>query len=214
MTKTSQVSIKALKACNLFASKEATRYYLNGVLLTVSRRESLYVATDGPRMLVHRNCLDDDAPDNKFLGEWILPSESISELKAEKYGKDAALLSAFGNEGKLLLQTNKETILTPIDGTYPNWRRTLPAALNPAEDNGRPQFNLAYCLDFQKASKILGYSALSPHFHYGRADTPCAVTFGHDETFGVIMPVRNNADLWAGAPDWINAPQATAIAAE
>jgi len=56
MTKTATLSIPALKACNLFASKEDVRYYLNGVLVTVTERATLYVATDGHRLLAYPQC--------------------------------------------------------------------------------------------------------------------------------------------------------------
>jgi DNA polymerase III sliding clamp (beta) subunit (PCNA family) len=209
-----ELKIAALKAVNLFASKEETRYYLCGVLVQISLRHTLYVATDGHRMLVHREDLAEGAEANTLLGDFILPRAALDKLKAAKSGPAEILFSTFG-EGKFLLG---ETLVTPVDGSFPQWSRAVPAPVDPEATPQRPQFNLAYCVDFQKAAIALGYGALAPHLHYSDASAPCAVTFGDSrQTFGVIMPVRNQAPLWAGVPEWAQAAPAAApeaIAAE
>lgn len=210
MTKTSTLSIPALKACNLFASTEETRYYLRGVCVTVTERATLYVATDGQRLLAHRDELPDTADANTLLGEWILPREAIAALKAGKHN-DAITLTQF-SEGKLLLG---ESIVSPIDGTFPDWRRSVPAPLSPEDTNDRPQFNGAYVADFAKAAKILFGNSLLPFFHYAKAINPAAVTFGTHQTFGVLMPLRAaQPDEWSGLPNWASVPPAIAQAAE
>ncbi len=210
----SQLSIAALKAVALCASTEATRYYLNGVFVNIESRATVYVATDGHRMLVHRAELPAHEADNKMLGECIIPLASIAKLKPVSKYTDSLEFTQLA-DGKYLLG---DSVVTPIDGTFPDWRRVIPAPLSPGDSVSRAQFNLAYLHDFQKAGKILGGHL--PHIHYSSDErNPCAVTFGDlgtPMTFGVIMPYRNAAPLWAGLPDWAQmpAPKPLAIAAE
>jgi hypothetical protein len=195
----SALRIAALKAVNLFASKEATHYYLNGVLVQINPRHVVYVATDRHRMLVHREDLAEDVEANTLLGDFILPREALDKIKVRRGDPAEILFSKFGTDKFML----GDTPIAPIDGTFPSWSRVIPAALNPENAPQRPQFNIALLAAFQKAAEALGYGKLAPHFHYGDARNPCAVTFGEKrQTFGVITPVRNTAPLWNGTPSW------------
>jgi len=218
MTKTASLNLKALKAANLFASKEETRYYLNGVFLTVTERAALYVATDGHRLLCHREDLAEGAESNTLTGSWIVPSTAIDAIKGGtgRFADAPATLAEIGN-GEFRLDAPKgATIFKPIDGSFPDFRRVIPPAQDPEKAITPAQFNPHYYVSFGKAAELLGYCANAPHFHHSDASSPTPVTFGHHETFGVIMPVRNDAPAWAGAPDWVNtdAPNSLAIAAE
>lgn len=222
MNPTALLNIKALKAANLFASKESKRYYLNGVFVTVNARDVFYAATDGHRMLMHREALADGAEAHTLTGAWIVPSEAIKALKGGT-GRfaDAPVTLAEVGGGEFRLDAPKgSTIFRPIDGSFPDWRRVVPRApVKDAAPSAQPQFNLTYGASFAEAAELLGYSTLSPHFHYAGYSDPIAVTFGAmHQTFGVLMPIRGSSEEWHGLPVWAGgvapASEVAAIAAE
>jgi hypothetical protein len=205
MTKTAALNVKALKAVNLFAPREATRYYLNGVLITVNARNVFYVATDGHRMLVHREDLAEGAEDNTLTGSWIVPSSAIDAIKGGtgRFAETPATLAEVGNGEYRLDAPKGSTIFKPIDGSFPDWHRVIPRGLSKGEVAVPHQFNLHYGASFAKAAELLGYNTLAPHFHHAAAGNPLAVTFGEGrQTFGVLMPVRADANEWTGLPVW------------
>lgn len=214
----SMVSIQALKAVNLATSNEETRYYLRGVYVTVAARHSLYVATNGHIMLVHREDLGKDDPDNTLLGSWIVPSEVIAKLKTKKHDTRPATLE---QNGQMLVISPADgspgTMARPIDGTFPDWRRLCPCAVDYKKDQAHNAFDPIYIGLFGKAAAAFGYNRRSFKLHpandYG---SPCAVTFGnHRKTFGIIMPLRTHDESWNGVPAWVDADLApTAMAAE
>lgn len=208
MTNNASLNLKALKAVNLFSSKESARYYLNGVLVTVTARSVLYVATDGNRMLVHREDLHADAEENTLIGSWIIPGAAIDAVKGGtgRFSENPAVLTDVGN-GELRLDAPKgANIFRPIDGSFPDYHRVIPRALADDDKVAPQQFNLFYGASFAKAAGLLGYGALAPHFHATSVGAPIPVTFGDNrQTFGVLMPVRSSADSWEGAPAWLNA---------
>lgn len=218
MTNTASLNIKALKAVNLFASKEETRYYLNGVQVTVTARAVLYVATDGHRMLVHREDLNETDDSNTLLGKWIIPSTAIDAIKGGvgRFADAPAVLSQISEIELRITAAKGDVIAKPIDASYPDFHRVIPRASVDAK-LAHNQFNLLYGASFAKAAELLGYGALAAHFHQAEAGCPIPVTFGNSrQTFGVLMPVRGGNDEWAGAPEWIrlDEPASVAIAAE
>lgn len=101
-----------------FASKEHTRYYLNGVCLDFNEDIPLAVATDGHR-LCSLPAASVSKPKEKAI---ILPTKAAELLRDIPVGslfvEGAKFRASFaGGElsGKL------------IDGTFPDWRRVIPA---------------------------------------------------------------------------------------
>jgi hypothetical protein len=212
------INIKALKAVGLFASEESARYYLRGVLVTATPRAVLYVATDGHRMLVHREDLEDDAEPNTLVGRWIIPNLAIYGIKGGtgRFRDAPGTLSQI-SETELRIDGPKGSVVcTPIDGTFPDFHRVIPRAMGDDTKPGHNQFNLIYGASFAKAAELLGYGQLAPHFHQAEIGGPLPVTFGDNrKTFGVLMSVRGRADGWNGAPDWLNLdPVAVAMVEE
>lgn len=102
------VKAKYLIACNAFASRDFTRYYLNGVFVEVMAKDHIrYVATDGHSMLIIDDKLTDDshiksvfkllnmAPEKYFDNtgriSLVIQSEVIDLIKADKRFKGADL---------------------------------------------------------------------------------------------------------------------------
>jgi hypothetical protein len=93
---------------------------------------------------------------------------------------------------------------TPVDGTFPDWRRVVPTgeespSNKPGANDGpeHAHFNHAYIGDFAKMAAILcgksttGQSMLHPR----TASGPALVTFGERaDCFAVLMPVRRAVD--------------------
>lgn len=88
---------------------------------------------------------------------------------------------------------------TPVDGTFPEWRRVVPTgeetpSNKPGANDGaeRVHFNHAYIGDMSKMGKLLGGSSM---LHPTSASNPCLVTFGERaDCFAVLMPMRRTID--------------------
>lgn len=202
MEQSTQINIAALKAAACCAGMDDTRYYLKGVFLIAKPRATYYVATNGHTLLAHFEGLAENSESNTLLGEWIIPNDLIAKLKAAPL--DGTLQP--GPDGRLLITDGKgiEHIAKPIDGTFPDWRRVLPSACEADKPVERAQFNPVLLAQFAKAAKALDYDPMGINIHTRGVSDSAAVTFGNRaETFGVIMPMRATADLWAGIPEWV-----------
>jgi hypothetical protein len=171
-----------LKAALICASQEESRYYLRGVHLATSGH---LVTTDGHRLYVARL---NDRP----AADVIIPASAVTAA-LKLAGARCQEIEVTGDRiGQIAYQ--------PVDGTYPDWRRVVPTGEEvpsdkPEDQPGRVHFNHAYIGDFAKMGKLLDGS---PMLHPVTASAPCLVTFGERaDCFGVIMPVRRQADRTA-----------------
>jgi DNA polymerase-3 subunit beta len=169
-----------LKAALVCASSEETRYYLRGVHLATSGH---MVTTDGHRMFVARL---NDRP----AADVIVPYDAV-----------AAALKMAGarcTEIEIDLAANRigQIQFTPVDGTFPEWRRVVPTgdeqpSGKPDDAPGAVHFNHAYIGDMSKMGKLLGGTSM---LHPVSASHPCLVTFGERaDCFAVLMPVRRGS---------------------
>lgn len=176
--------VDMLEAALICASREETRYYLNGVYVDPA---GLVVATDG-----HRLFAGDFTPDNSratlpaFKG-WIIPRDALQRaLKAApKRAKDPAARVL-----KISPERVGDVVCRPVDGAFPDWRRVIPDEVTP--DGKAAQFDGAYLADFDKIAAILSgargkaFCTLHPN-----GDNPAPVTFGDAPAIGVLMPRRS-----------------------
>ena len=176
--------VDMLEAALICASREETRYYLNGVYVDPA---GLVVSTDG-----HRLFAGDFTPDNSratlpaFEG-WIIPRDALQRaLKAApKRAKDPAARVL-----EISPERVGDVVCRPVDGSFPDWRHVIPDAVTP--DGKAAQFDGAYLSDFDKIAAILSgargkaFCTLHPN-----GDSPAPVTFGDAPAIGVIMPVRD-----------------------
>ncbi len=185
-----EISLTVLKAVNEFASKEETRYYLNGVYVQSTDEGLTYVATDGHTLLAHNHEVN-----GEWRGELIIPKDVIKNLKPGR-GVETGILDDKGN-GKFSIQFDSQEIgFQAIDGTFPDWRRVLPT-----ESSGESaQFNGLYLAKYEKVAKLLGGSPVIHHNGLGSA----LVTFKdlHD-TVGAIMPIKKPREF-PDATQWWN----------
>lgn len=103
---------RAMAFCAGFASKEETRYYLNGICL----RRGVAYATDGHRLAAARFCDEDALPDA------IVPSEAVKLLL-----KLPPATSISVNDRVMVYRAPGAKItLKLIDGSYPDIKRVIP----------------------------------------------------------------------------------------
>lgn len=205
-----QINKRTLKAVAIAASNDSGRVSLCGVLVECRATTVTYVATNGHRMLVVQEILPElEEGEERLIGDFIIPSEAIKSLKVSR--REGERLSLEAPDSSAQTAILGDIHVTFIDGTFPDWRRVLPAAQEPpADGNLINQFNAAYLGDFAKFAKMMEFD--QPHIHHTAADRPTAITFGDHKAFGVLMPLRSMAALWA-RPDWVDgkAPEASDV---
>lgn len=181
------IATDLLKAALICASQEQSRYYLCGVHLSTSGH---LVTTDGHRMFVAR--LAERPP-----ADVIIPYSDVqAALK---------LAGARAVEIEVTADRIHSIAYTPVDGTFPDWRRVVPTGEElpsdkPEDQPGRVHFNNRYVGEFEKMADILcGKSTIGQSMlHPVTASAPCLVTFGERaDCFAVLMPVRRTIDRTA-----------------
>lgn len=180
-----------LKAALVCASSEEARYYLRGVHLATSGH---MVTTDGHRMFVARL---NERPSIDVIVPYDAVAAAIKLAGARV--KDIEIDLAANRIGQIQF--------TPVDGTFPDWRRVVPTGeetpSTKPELNDGPEhvhFNHAYIGDFAKMAAILCGKATQAQsvLHVTTASGPALVTFGERaDCFGVIMPIRRKPDAQA-----------------
>jgi len=189
------INLSYIKAVNVAASKEDTRYYLNGVCLQATRANGvIMVATDGHRLMAIRQTENYDGDEINI----IIPRAIIDAIKIPKFIPEGELTKIADDKWSLDIG-GVATTFAPVDGTFPDWRRVVPETC----DGTPATFNAAYYGDFGKIAKILGKSAESLSIIHNGAG-PSLVDFGNDlDGFGVIMPLRRRVshDDYA-KPSW------------
>lgn len=192
--KPSFINLRVLAACVLFASKDETRYYLNGVLAEFDETGTTYVATDGHRMVCYRDDLM--GQENLLTGAFIIPTPHCKLFKLDKdddgYGK------IFKQHQRLTIAHGfVDVTFAPIDGEYPAWHRVLPAR---AASGQLAQYNLPLLADFQKFASAL---EISSPFVAANGEGPSPIWFpGAPHVMGIMMPMRMTDELRRSPPDW------------
>lgn len=210
---TATIDISALKAAAFAVSTEETRYYLNGVLLEITARETRYVATDGHILFAHKaelpnygpvkgepiGTVNGSAPDNTLLGSFIIPSATIKAIKLAKRASTSATLESADDGATLAIRTDDGLSygFKPIDGCFPAWRHVLPVKTSGKTAHG---YNPNLLLKLWKAGEALGIG--QPSIAYN-SDGPALLVYpgAAGETLAVIMPMRQ-ASTEAELPNW------------
>ena len=178
------------------ASTEATRYYLNGVAVQVSGGRGWMVATDGHVML----CAPAVVPPETADVSVIIPSPAIASLKKSR-ADDVVKLSLGPDRAFTLDYADQIIGGKVIDGTFPDWRRVIPAeGYEPAP----AAYDGSILAKMQAAAKALGggWAVVTSN-----GPNPAYVRFPTGELFGVIMPLNEQSKpikplIGAKLPDW------------
>jgi len=118
--------LAALDAVAFAISTDDTRYYLNGVHMTLDDGRLAYVATDGHRMAVHNVDMPDGAAGMPGI---ILPAKTVAFLRKVCRAKGAAdSVHVVVNTVKARFTLGNVDVITKLlDGTFPSYRRVIPA---------------------------------------------------------------------------------------
>lgn len=200
-------------------STEETRYYLNGVYVqrAIDGAGALLVSTDGHRLLCVRDeSATGDIPEGGVIVSAV-PAQ-VRSFKTSKQGRvDMTPLTLTLSDSKHAPAMDCELsegdrplgsiYLHKIDGTFPDWRRVVPVINDEPQQTGN--FNAAYVSDFAdvgvELSKCIGGGRVtSMTMLCQRADAPALVRWDAAPAFGVLMPLRVNADEIA-MPAWMSA---------
>lgn len=194
---TSTINLRILAAAVPFASKDETHYYLNGVCLEIEPRAVTYIATDGHRMIAYRDeKQDEDSPDNLLLGTFIIPTPHCKPHKIEK--DDSAEAKIFGSPRLTIAYDFCDVTFLPIDGIYPDWRKTIPAGL---ASGVLAQFSLDYLAAFKKFAAAADLPA--PFVAHNGVEAPATIWFpGREDVIGIVMPLKMPDQLGRVAPEW------------
>jgi DNA polymerase-3 subunit beta len=214
--RTAIIDLKALKATLHAVTPSETRYYLTGVCVEISPSSVTYVATDGHILFAaHREAPKGE--DNTLTGTWIIPHALIKAVKLGRKLGETATLERSPIGGELLLRQDGASAVSfaPVDGTFPDWRRVVPAGqwepLTPdrliKSGNEVNQFDPALLARLQRAGQDLEMGKV-PYVHHPEPGNPSVVTWpGYRDALGVIMPVRVADDPWT-APQWVTSTAA------
>ena len=210
---TASLDLAMLKAVDLAASTEETRYYLNGVFLEITPRRVIYVATNGHVLLAGCRDVKKDEPSHTLVGEFIIPSPVIAKLKLPKkipnpVGElSAAAVTTPGKQRLTLGFMGEEIGFAPIDGSFPDWRRVVPAssAMPEKENLDAFDYNPDYLKLLDKAGALLnlGRARVMP-----RGGCPALAHYAEQDLVGVIMPMRAADYRGSTRPAWVDAPRA------
>jgi len=218
MKATIQIKIANLKATNVFASKEETRYYLNGVLFEMKGSELNFVATDGHRLIKFSQKEGKDFDFAEGTREetlkFIIPAQLIEKVKI---GKTLcwAHLTVEGTETLdrppelTLVYDGASYSMRAIDGTFHDYERVIPDKethtqrvekerddMTKSELVNQPStfscgFNPALLGDFAKVNKIIGRGGAGVKIEMLDDKAPAFVTLGDGSPYlAVLMPMR------------------------
>ncbi|RYC10133.1 DNA polymerase III subunit beta [Ciceribacter ferrooxidans] len=118
--------LEAIGAVAFAISTEETRYYLNGIFFHATEAGVMLVATDGHRLA--KRFVTAEGADGELAGV-IIPRKTVSLLSKiiAGAGKEA-VVSVSGSEENIRFELPGVTVTSKlIDGTYPEYRRVIPA---------------------------------------------------------------------------------------
>ena len=150
--------------------KDDVRYYLNGVLV----EHNIIIATDGHRMAVTHDASD--------VEEWepvIIPGDIVKTV----------LKMTPKIQEVIPIEPNKlgDISFTPIDGTYPDWRRIIPTKFS----DELSQFDPKYVLDAHKATeKLHGRDTKNIVLRHNGVSGAMLYRVDYNDSFTIIMPRR------------------------
>jgi len=188
------LSYEFLKAAQLAASTDRTRYYLNGVYIEKRGNDLRYVATDGHIMFIASHEMP---PVHHYTGDFdfIISNGGLKRALAGCTKKtrflDLELDMAMPveqielNGVTLKLSYNYTDGL--IDGTFPNWRGLI-GGLS-MRDQKLSNFDPAQIGRVANMAKALNVDSKSVRIHQN-GENAAVIGFGRADAMAVLMPIR------------------------
>ena len=174
------IKTDTLRAVVQFAAVKDVRYYLLGIYCTAGK----VIATDGHVLGVF------EAPG--AAGDVILPLALVQQVI--KAAKKAALVEIEILEGRASMTVGGATFGGAlIDGTFPDWRRVIPAIV-PSE-GATAQFDLA--LLERAYAGVAAFYGVKPNVLRLEHNGPAPAVVWHPGdigALGIVMPMRSDAN--------------------
>jgi DNA polymerase-3 subunit beta len=105
------------------ASRDESRYILNGVLLSFKNGKLAAVASDGRRMALYESELEFPKDGE---GDYVLPLKAVDELVKTLGDEGVAKVVAMPNQ--VAFEFKDVLLITKlVEGTYPNFRQVIPS---------------------------------------------------------------------------------------
>jgi len=184
---------KALSLTAFAASTDATRYYMNGVILEVDDGVARLVSTDGLRMSVYE-LQDVHHGDNPPAREqYLIPVDTakawLKDKPARGMGGERVTLEA--TELSITRRATSAQSTHPlIDGSFPDWRRILPDITHEPVCTAPARFNAAFVGQLAAALKSAKLSASVRLTTTSDGNGPIFFDTEVEGFTHVIMPVR------------------------
>ena len=165
-----------------FASKEATRFYLQGVYFT---DKGEIVATDGHRMGVLKNAFTIEEGELKEGQLVYLQRGELQQIKKIK-----GLVSVIIEDSSEVTIGDVKTYL--IDGTFPpQWRKILDDAVAGAEDKQTIVRSIAFNPSYLESFAFNSRDSLKITWGYMESNPIVIRSYKLGDDFtGVLMPIR------------------------
>lgn len=113
---------KMITTTSFAASRDETRYVLNGALFIIKPTYIRMVATDGRRLAVVEEKTQSPKTQERKI---IIPTKTISEL-SKLLGDEGDVRMCFGNNQVLFDMGNAKVISRLIEGEFPNYEQVVP----------------------------------------------------------------------------------------
>jgi DNA polymerase III sliding clamp (beta) subunit (PCNA family) len=173
-----------LKAAARFAATDPkdARLTLHGVLVEASPAGIRLAATDGHALLVVRAA--DDVDTDTWTG--IIPIDVVKAALAWKGNKNLPIILIPGEpECRLTRATGEALVFVPVAGTFPAYRKVVPAA-----PDGKPSFfDPDLLVKFKRAAEDLGSE--KGLFGLLPGGNGSGLVYITGDVVGVVMPTRS-----------------------
>jgi DNA polymerase-3 subunit beta len=105
------------------ASREETRYFLNGVHISLKEKQVKMAATDGKRLAVATASMDDVITEEK---QGIIPTKAVERLK--EMLTSASIVKICLDNNRIVFDMGDITLVSRlIEGEYPDYEKVIPS---------------------------------------------------------------------------------------
>jgi len=189
----------ALKAVSRFAAKQDIRFYLCGVLIESSPKETRIVGCDGHTLAVHRS---QHTGENEGYWTGIVPLATVTALlkmkATHKTLRDAPIILSVQESGEIRADWIDQSInFRAIDGKFPEYQRVIPSTV----DGKAAWYQPEYLQRIADASKDMGES-----FTFGFNGNSASLAYIGQSMLAVIMPMRLDILIDCEGAEWARKP--------
>lgn len=156
LTLSSRLLKQAMEKTVYAMAMQDVRYYLNGLLLDLDGRLLRTVASDGHRLALHEELLEDAALEPRQV---IVPRKGIMELYRLLSDQDEPVTLQFAANNIRVLMSGLSFSAKLIEGRFPDFRRVMPKDITKVISLDRETFKAALNrVSVLTAEKIKGVS--------------------------------------------------------